>query len=64
MKDKRLKPGMDKERKDLAVGVLFVSPATLGFLIFTIGPMLISLYYSFTNYDGVSTPLFVGLENY
>lgn len=28
-------------------GWLFTAPATLGFLLFTVGPMLISLYYSF-----------------
>ena len=33
-------------------GWLFTAPATLGFLLFTVGPMLISLYYSFTSFDG------------
>lgn len=35
-------------------GWLFTAPATLGFLLFTVGPMLISLYYSFTSFDGIT----------
>lgn len=49
--------------KNLA-GWLFTAPAVLGFLILTIIPMLVSLYYSFCDFDGVSTPVFVGLDNY
>ena len=45
-------------------GWLFTAPATLGFLLFTVGPMLISLYYSFTSFDGITQPIFVGLANY
>ncbi len=41
-----------------------IAPATLGLLLFTLGPMLISLYLSFTDYDVVSKPNFVGLANY
>ncbi|HMN26938.1 MAG TPA: hypothetical protein PKE45_02195, partial [Caldilineaceae bacterium] len=32
-------------------GYLFISPWLLGFLIFTIGPMAVSLYWSFTKYE-------------
>lgn len=45
-------------------GWLFTLPVTLGFLLFTIGPMLVSLYYSFTSFNGISTPEFIGLKNY
>lgn len=64
MKEKCLKTANRKERRDNIAGWLFTSPATLGFLLFTIGPMLVSLYYSFTSYDGVSTPIFTGFDNY
>lgn len=64
MKDNRLPKHKTKETRDRLAGWMFTAPATLGFLIFTIGPMLISLYYSFTKYDGVSTPLYIGWENY
>ncbi|MEI7634269.1 MAG: sugar ABC transporter permease [bacterium] len=41
-----------------------VTPALAGFLILTAGPMLASLYLSFTKYDAVSPPQFIGLRNY
>lgn len=41
-----------------------ISPWVIGFLIFTVGPLAISLYYSFTKYDGISTPQWIGLDNY
>jgi len=41
-----------------------VSPAIAGFLVFSAGPMLSSLYLSFTKYDVVSAPRWVGLKNF
>jgi multiple sugar transport system permease protein len=41
-----------------------LSPWIVGFILFTAGPMLISLYYSFTHYDLVSSPHWIGLDNY
>lgn len=43
---------------------LFISPWLLGLFIFTLGPMVISLYLSFTTYDLFSPPSWVGLGNY
>lgn len=43
---------------------LFISPWVLGFLIFTIGPMVASVYYSLCIYDVLTPPRFVGLANY
>lgn len=45
-------------------GYLFISPWLLGFLVFTGGPLLGSLYLSFTEYDILSAPKFVGFDNY
>lgn len=45
-------------------GYLFVSPVVLGLLLFTLYPMLTSLYYSFTRYDVLSPPRWVGADNY
>lgn len=52
------------ERRDLLVGLLFVSPWLLGFLLFTLYPLLSSIYYSFHRYDLMTTPVFLGLKNY
>lgn len=46
------------------IAYAFISPWLIGFLGFTIGPMLVSLYLSFTNYDMLSSPNWVGLNNY
>lgn len=43
---------------------LFISPWILGFLIFTVRPMIMSLYYSFTKYKVIIPPKWVGLSNY
>ncbi len=43
---------------------LFISPWAFGFLAFTIGPIIASIYFSFTRYDIVSRPEFIGLANF
>lgn len=43
---------------------LFILPWILGFLIFSLYPILASLFYSFTDYNITSSPVFVGLKNY
>lgn len=45
-------------------GYLFLSPNLLGFLFFFAGPLLLSLYVSFTNWDAFGTRDWVGLDNY
>ncbi len=43
---------------------LAISPWVIGFLIFTLGPLVASLYFSMTDYDVLSPPEWVGLANY
>lgn len=43
---------------------LFISPWIIGFFIFTVGPMLASLYFSATEYNVIDPPEWVGLANY
>lgn len=43
---------------------LFAGPALLGFALFSLGPMLRSLWLGFCQYDVVSAPRFIGLRNY
>ena len=50
-------------RRGLTV-LLFLSPWILGFMMFIIYPMLASLFYSFTHYDMLTKPQWVGLSNY
>jgi multiple sugar transport system permease protein len=44
--------------------VILLSPWIIGFIVFTAGPMVLSLYYSFTHYDLISSPHWIGLDNY
>jgi multiple sugar transport system permease protein len=47
-----------------APGYLFLLPWFLGFFLLALGPILASLYLSFTRYDMVNAPRFVGFDNY
>ena len=55
------RPRLDAETK---AGLAFTSPFIIGFLLFMIVPMLISLYYSLCDYNILSAPVFVGFKNY
>ena len=60
--------GMNPLKKALSrestAGIIFTLPFTVGFLLFMIVPMGISLYYSFCKYDILSPPVFTGLDNF
>ena len=50
--------------KESSAGIVFCLPFIIGFLLFLIVPMGLSLYYSFCDYDILSPPRFTGLDNY
>jgi multiple sugar transport system permease protein len=50
--------------RDSAAGYLFLAPWLIGFFGLTLGPALVSLYLSFTDYDLLSNPRWVGAANY
>jgi multiple sugar transport system permease protein len=52
------------QQRELFAGLAFISPWIIGFILFTAGPMVISLGLSFTDYDVLNAPVFVGLKNY
>ncbi|GIP23852.1 MULTISPECIES: carbohydrate ABC transporter permease [Paenibacillus] len=56
--------GSALSRREAWQGYIFASPWIAGFLLFTAGPMLFSLYASFTNYDITSRMNWIGLRNY
>ncbi|MDR1058121.1 MAG: sugar ABC transporter permease [Treponema sp.] len=55
--------GKRQIKEDIA-GYCFISPWLIGFFVFSIIPMLMSLYFSFTNYDILGSPLFSGIANF
>lgn len=42
----------------------FISPFFILFTIFWIGPIIVSFYYSFLQWDGISKAVFIGFDNY
>ena len=55
---------MSTKTHETLSGWLFVSPWILGFLMFTIYPIIMSFYYSLTSYNVISEPTFIGFANY
>ncbi len=51
-------------REEAIAGAVFIAPWAIGFLVFTAGPMIASLFYSFCQYDVLHPPHWVGLHNY
>jgi ABC-type sugar transport system permease subunit len=54
----------DQRQAEVMDGYFFVSPNLIGFLAFLAGPLLVSLFISLTDWDGLTEASFVGLENY
>jgi multiple sugar transport system permease protein len=53
-----------KRRAGSAAGYVFIAPWLAGFLLFIVIPIFISLYLSFTRYDILSPPRWIGLDNF
>jgi len=51
-------------RREALEGYLGISPWLIGFLVFTAGPMLASLYLSLTDWRMVDPPNLIGFKNY
>lgn len=51
-------------RAEAVAGYLFILPWLIGFAVFLAGPMIASLYFSFTHYELVKPPEWSGLGNY
>lgn len=56
--------GRRKIKKETLYGYGMAAPALIGFLIFTLGPLVVSLFLSFTDYSITNQFSFIGIENY
>ncbi|MEV0796248.1 sugar ABC transporter permease [Kribbella sp. NPDC050281] len=56
--------GLTMTRRQALWCYVFIAPAVLGLLLFSIGPMLASLGLSFTSYDMLTNPVWTGVDNY
>lgn len=52
------------KHREAVLGYLFAMPWIIGFVALTLGPMLFSLYASFTRYNIVDAPQWLGADNY
>ncbi len=55
---------MKNKLSKLQIPVLFLAPVFLVYTVFVFIPMLLSLYYSATDWNGVTEKVFIGLQNY
>ncbi len=53
-----------REKKDTFAFFAFAAPWIIGFLFFTVLPMIVSLGISFTKWDILSAPKWIGIGNY
>ena len=51
-------------RREALTGLMFISPWIIGVILFSFGPFLVSFFLSFTKYNIVTPPDWIGLENY
>ncbi|HVC80998.1 MAG TPA: sugar ABC transporter permease [Chloroflexota bacterium] len=51
-------------RRKALMAYLFLLPTILGILIFTAGPVIVSLALSFFSWDVINDPVFIGFNNY
>ena len=49
---------------DNLAGLCFVLPWLIGFVLFLIIPLVMSIFYSFTRFNIVSPPVWIGVENF
>ena len=55
---------LGSKRKEALTGLLFISPWLIGISIFTAYPIVASMIFSFSSYNGISSPVWIGLENF
>ncbi len=53
-----------RARREAIEGYVSISPWLIGFVVFTVGPLLASVYYSFTQWTITRPPEWIGAENY
>lgn len=53
-----------RQRREAIDAYIFMSPVIIGLLVFTVGPIIVSLFLSFTKYNLLSDPKWIGIDNY
>lgn len=60
----RSKSGLSLRKREARAGLLWVQWWFVGFLLFTLIPIVAAIYLSFTDWQGVGDPGWIGVENY
>jgi multiple sugar transport system permease protein len=58
------RPGKGKRPDDTRLALLFILPALIGFVAFMVWPTVQGIYLSFTKFNLLTPPQFIGLDNY
>ncbi len=56
--------GTPLQRREAIEGYIWIAPWVIGFLVFSLGPILASFYLSFTKYSIGGIPEWIGFENF
>lgn len=59
-----MKKKLSSTAKNNITGLVFALPWIIGFIAFSVYPLLSSMYYSFTEFNPIKTPEWVGMSNY
>lgn len=55
---------LNVRRRESLAGYLFIAPTYLFYIVFLLLPLCATIYYSFTEYNVIQAPQWIGLENY
>ncbi|MEZ3487051.1 MAG: sugar ABC transporter permease [Lachnospiraceae bacterium] len=55
---------MDRKKKEALQGIIYILPSFILIACFSVLPIFMSGYFSFTNYNVMNDPTFAGMENY
>lgn len=53
-----------QSRREAINGYLFILPTFIGYTAFVVGPLFAAIGFSFTEYDALSSPTYIGFDNY
>jgi len=63
-KKKSLRDRVFQKDYDNLAGLFFIFPWLIGFILFMIIPIVMSIFYSFTRFDIISPPVWIGVDNF
>ncbi len=64
IRDKKTKGRVSYNKQETLWALFFLSPKIIGLILFTLGPVVASFLISFTDWDLVGKPIWIGLDNY